>query len=425
VRIALVSYHTSPLASLGSSSAGGMNVYVRRLAEGLAARDVEVDIFTRQECADCEREQEFTPGARVITVRAGPTRVITKDDLAAYAPCFAGNLARYISRRNLRYDAIHSHYWLSGLAAQALRTERQPLVHMFHTLSRVKRHYQADAGKNDPPSRDYGEMSLLRSGQTLVFSTDAEVDDVERLYGFRPKSVAIIPPGVDGVVFGPEDREGARRALGLGSEPLILFVGRMDPAKGVDLLLQAIARLRNRQDQPAARLLVVGGDDGNRDAMAHRELERLKQIANGLGIAERVQWEGVVPQRMLRLFYAASDLCAVPSRYESFGMVALEALSCGRPVVGFRSPGLEQTVRQDRTGILVPSGDVESLAAALDRLVADTQLARRMGLEASQSAKPFSWNRVADLTADLYADLIGRGEESLAPRTSRVMSGRR
>ncbi|HEV3309724.1 MAG TPA: glycosyltransferase, partial [Chloroflexota bacterium] len=201
LRVALISYHTSPLASLGSSAAGGMNVYVRRLAEGLAENEIEVDVFTRHEGGESAKELEFTPGARLITVRAGPTRVLSKAELAGYTPAFARSLACYTSSRKLQYDVIHSHYWLSGLAAQALRTSRQPLVHMFHTLGRVKRHYQPDAGASDPASRDYGELSLLRSGQTVVFSTAAEVDDVERMYGFPPESVAIIPPGVDGDRF--------------------------------------------------------------------------------------------------------------------------------------------------------------------------------------------------------------------------------
>jgi len=417
MRVALISYHTSPLASLGSSSAGGMNVYVRRLAEGLAARDVEVDVFTRQECLDCEPEQEFTPGARLITVRAGPGRVISKGELAGYAPCFAGNLSRYIARRGIQYDVIHSHYWLSGLAAQALRTSHQPVVHMFHTLGRVKRHYQPDAGANDPASRDYGELRLLRSRDTLVFSTDSEVDDVERLYGVRPQSVAIIPPGVDASFFAPVDRGAARRALGLTSEAVIVFVGRMDPAKGVDLLLAATSILREGHAADI-RVVIVGGDDGNRDAVAHRELERLKGIARRLGVEHVVRFDGLVPQTRLPAYYAAADVCAVPSRYESFGMVALEALSAGRPVVGFRSPGLEQTVQDGRSGFLVPSGDVEALAGALGTLVSDRQLARRMGLTARESARRFSWERVADQTLQLYEHLLAAGSDTLALRSS-------
>lgn len=418
LRVALISYHTSPLASLGSSAAGGMNLYVRRLAEGLSDRGHEVDIFTRRECADCDREQEFTPGARLVLVRAGPTRVISKSELGEHTPTFARNVASYASCRALKYDVIHSHYWLSGLAAQALRTSDQPLIHMFHTLSRVKRRYQPDAGQGDPPSRDYGELQLLKSGHPLVFSTEAEIDDVEETYGFRPVHTAIIPPGVDGQVFAPSDRDAARRALGLGSGPIILCVGRMDRAKGVDTLLEAVASLRRSAAVDGLKLIIVGGDDRNRDAVAHRELDRLGTIVKHLRLEGIVVFEGLVPQDRLSQYYAASDVCAVPSRYESFGMVALEALSSGRPVVGFRSRGLEQTIRQEKTGILVPSGDVHALGRALAQVLGDGALARRMGFAARESVKEFSWERVADQSAELYEHLVRCGPRVRERRTS-------
>jgi D-inositol-3-phosphate glycosyltransferase len=413
--VAIVSYHTSPLASLGSSAAGGMNVYVRRLAEGLADRGVEVDIFTRRDSIDAPKELEFTPGARVMTVRAGPPRHLSKAQLAGYAPSFAHSLSRLSHATNRRYDIIHSHYWLSGLAGQTLRTADQPLVHMFHTLSRVKQHYQPDAGRGDPPSRDYGERTLLKSKHTLVFSTDAEVEDVERMYGFRPSSVAIIPPGVDGDRFAPRPAEDARKILGLRPGPLVLFVGRMDRAKGVDFLLEAAALLRQGGGWQDLQVVVVGGDDHNRDAVARSELDRLNVIVRDLGLENTVAFRGVVPQEQLPLYYAACDLCAVPSRYESFGMVALEAMSSGRPVVGFRCRGLEQTVRDGRMGFLVDSGDVEALAGAMGRVLSDHCLGCRMGIAARESVKGFSWHRVADSTIGLYTSLV---EESTETRSA-------
>lgn len=418
MRLALISYHTSPLAPLGSSSAGGMNVYVRRLAEGLAERGVEVDVFTRRDNIDGSKELEFTPGARLIQVRAGPPRVISKAELAAHTPSFAESVARYVSCRDLHYDVIHSHYWLSGLAAQALRSGDQTLVHMFHTLSRVKRLYQPDAGSSDAASRDYAELTLLKSGHTLVFSTESEVEDVERIYGFRPSSVAFIPPGVDPERFAPGKSEQARRLLGLEGGPLILFVGRMDRAKGVDLLLEALSILRSSERWKALRLAVVGGDDNRRDAVARAELGRLHSIVQELGLAEAVLFQGVVPQEKLPAFYAASDVCAVPSRYESFGMVALEALSSGRPVVGFESRGLEQTVRHGRTGMLVPAGDVEGLAGALASVLSDRGLSHRMGMAARESVKKFTWDRVADESVNLYGRLMDDAQEGFALRSS-------
>jgi D-inositol-3-phosphate glycosyltransferase len=408
MRVALISYHTSPLAQLGSSSAGGMNVYVRRLAEGLAESGVQVDVFTRREDSDTPRELEFTPGARLVQVRAGPTRSLSKVELASYTPAFARALADYTASRKLQHDVIHSHYWLSGLAAQVLRTADQPLVHMFHTLGRVKQLYQPDAGVSDPPSRQYGELRLLRSGHTLVFSTEAEVDDVERTYGLRPSAVAIIPPGVDKDRFSPRDAAKARQLLGLDDGPIILFVGRMDRAKGVDLLLHAVARLCRLDRWKSLKIVIVGGDDHHRDAVASSELSRLSAIVDEMGLERNVHFQGVIPQEDLPLYYAACDVCAVPSRYESFGMVALEALASGRPVVGFRSRGLEQTVTSEINGLLVSSGDVTALADGLARVLANPHLALRMGKAARQSVHGASWDLVVERTTDLYARLLAR-----------------
>jgi D-inositol-3-phosphate glycosyltransferase len=416
MRVALISYHTSPLAQLGSSSAGGMNVYVRRLAEGLAGAGVEVDIFTRRDSADSEPELEFAPGARLMTVRAGPARVLPKTDLAHYSSCFAQSLLLLISRQQRHYDVIHSHYWLSGLAAQTIRTDNQPIVHMFHTLGRVKQLYQPGAGDADSPSRNYSELRLLRSGHTMVFSTDAEVDDVERAYGFRPQSIVLIPPGVDSDRFTPADRSEARNALRLGTEAIILCVGRMDKSKGVEFLLEASARLKAARPTLPFRVLIVGGDDSaHPDSTARKELARLQQIAKGLGIADTVEFRGVVPQEELPLYYSAADVCAVPSKYESFGMVALEALSSGCPVVGFKSRGLEHTVRDGRTGLLVESGDIQAMSQALATILTDGCLARRMGIAARASVVEFSWQAVVDRSVDLYSRLLS----STALTTSR------
>jgi D-inositol-3-phosphate glycosyltransferase len=433
VRVAIISYHTSPLAALGSSSAGGMNLYVRRLAEGLAARGVYVDVYTRRDGRHSPPITAFSPGARLISIPAGPERLLNKIELAAYTLPFTRQVAKFVAEESIQYDIIHSHYWLSGLAAQALKTKGQPLVHMFHTLSRVKRLYQPGANASDSPSRDCAEMRLLRADARLVFATGAEIDDVERVYGFRPKSVAIIPPGVDHDRFSPRDAQSARHALGLGSEKVVVCVGRMDRAKGVDALLETAAVLQGASraragrndreltktsvvgDYPTGRtetsrsgaefkVVIVGGNDHRRDGVAAQELARLKAIARDLHISKIVEFRGVVPQEELPLYYAAADVCAVPSRYESFGMVALEAMASGRPVVGFASRGLQQTVRHGRSGLLVPPGDVNGMAAALGHVLSDDALARRMGIAARESVRGFTWDEVVERSLAVYED---------------------
>jgi D-inositol-3-phosphate glycosyltransferase len=297
-------------------------------------------------------------------------------------------------------------------------------------------------------------MRLLRADARLVFATGAEIDDVERVYGFRPKSVAIIPPGVDHDRFSPRDAQSARDALGLGPEKVVVCVGRMDRAKGIDALLEAAAVLQgasraragrndreltktslvgdyppartgqNHQeltktslvgDYPPARtatsrsgaefkVVIVGGNDHRRDGVAAQELARLKAIARELHISKVVEFRGVVPQEELPLYYAAADVCAVPSRYESFGMVALEAMASGRPVVGFASRGLQQTVRHGRSGLLVPPGDVNGMAAAIGHVLSDDALARRMGIAARESVRGFTWDEVVERSLAVYED---------------------
>ncbi|HZT97482.1 MAG TPA: glycosyltransferase [Chloroflexota bacterium] len=419
MRVALISYHTSPLANLGSSAAGGMNLYIRRLAEGLAAAGCRVDVFTRRDSRRFPDMLEFTPGARLLTVRAGPERVVPKEELAGHTMAFARNIAAFASDNKLRYDVIHSHYWLSGIAASALRFRDEPLIHMFHTLQRVKQLYQPSATGADPASRDLAEMRLLRSKLSLVFSTEAEVDDVERVYGFRPDSFSIIPPGVDHDRFQPQDGPTAKARLGLAGRKVVLCVGRMDRAKGVDALLDAITGLRERGElSPAMRLVIVGGSDHRRDGVAADEVARLRGIVRSRDLGRFADFRGVVPQEELPLYYAAADVCAVPSSYESFGMVALEALSCGRPVVGFRSRGLEQTVRDGRSGLLVPVGEALAFGRALNQVLDDPALAKRMGIAARESVRGFSWDLVVKRSMTLYEDLVAGVSPPLAVRSS-------
>lgn len=410
MRVALICYHTSPLAALGSSTAGGMNLYVRRLAEGLGRAGIAVDVFTRRVSSRDVPVNEIGPDVRLFNLPAGPQRVVPKSKLAEYTLEFGKALAAVSSERRLEYDVIHSHYWLSGLAALALRHEGQPLVHMFHTLSRVKRAYQPDSGSDDAACRDCTELRILRAATTLVFATPAEVDDVRRLYGVRPASVALIPPGVDQEQFHPIDAELAKRIVGVQAKRVILCVGRMDRAKGFDYLLTAVGRLRRSSADAldGLKVVIVGGNDERRDGAAGKEVARLKTIARNLRLGNIVGFRGVVPQDELPLYYAAADVCAVPSRYESFGMVALEAMSAGRPVVGFRSRGLEQTVVDGRSGILVQPGDSDAFADALARVLSDPTLARRLGMTARESIRRFTWDAVVEKHRELYMALVAR-----------------
>jgi D-inositol-3-phosphate glycosyltransferase len=416
LRIALISYHTSPLAPLGSSAAGGMNLYVRKLAEGLGRMGIAVDVFTRRDAPGIPLVREVAPNVHLYSLPIGPPRVMTKVELAAYALPFGETLAALVAERGLSYDVIHSHYWLSGLAALRLHEGGQPLVHMFHTLSRVKRAYQPDAGIGDAPWREDAEIRLLHMANVLVLATSAELEDVRRLYGFSPAHVAIIPPGVDQNRFVPSDAAAAQRRLHLEGKRVVLFVGRMDRAKGIDMLLSAAARLRRHPDLSSdLRIVIVGGDDNRRDSVARREVTRLKSIAHNLHLSDIVEFRGVIPQEQLPLYYAAADVCAIPSLYESFGMVALEAMACGRPVVGFKARGLEQTVQNGRSGLLVAAGDVPAFAAALEQVLLDRCLARRFGIAGREAVRQFTWDAVVERSYQLYQEVASGRRYALAP----------
>ncbi|HEY8489457.1 MAG TPA: glycosyltransferase, partial [Dehalococcoidia bacterium] len=327
-RIAFLSMHTSPLARLGGREAGGMNVYVRELARRLAAAGFPVDVFTRRTDPAQPETVALAPGARVVHVAAGPAEPLEKGALPPYAAAFAEGVAAWAEGHGLAYAAVHSHYWISGLAGRSLaRRWDVPHVVMFHTLGEVKN--RARATEHEPNSRIRAEALLAAEADRIVCAHADERDLLARYYGADPARVAVAPLGVDLGRFRPLDRPAARRALGLpAGGRVVLFVGRIEPLKGIDVLLHAVARLEDREE---VTTLVVGGDE-----RSEPELHHLRELARALEIAPRVRFEGPVEHERLPRYYNAADVCVVPSYYESFGLVAVEAMACGTPVVASR-----------------------------------------------------------------------------------------
>jgi D-inositol-3-phosphate glycosyltransferase len=397
-RVAYLSIHTSPLAVPGAGDAGGMNVYVHELAQTMAGRGVQVDVFTRGAAA---AEIEVVPGYRVVQVAAGASPGSGDDALAAVVGDFAEGVARWAVRHRAVYDLLHSHYWLSGWAGLLLHEVlRVPLAISFHTLGRVKdatrRADQAPAGL----LRLAAETEVIARAGCVIASTPTEAAQLIEHYAANPERLCVSPPGIDHEVFFPGSRAESRAALGLdGGGPLVLFVGRLQPLKGPDVALAAFAQLA--ADLPTARLLFVGGPSG---PQGEAEAARLRVEAAGLG--GRVLFRSPVPHRDLPAYYRAADILVVPSRSESFGLVAAEAQACGLPVVAAAVGGLAHAVADGVSGILVDGWDPADWAAALRRVVTDPALAFRLSAGAREQAERFSWPATADRLLELYSGLV-------------------
>ena len=402
-RVAMLSLHTSPLAPLGRTrDAGGMNVYVRELARELGRGGIYVDIFTRRSDPATPFIQWLSEHVRIVSLTAGPAVPLPPTELFPYVDEFTRALARFAERAPHGYDLVHSHYWLSGVAGMVLARQWDvPHTVMFHTVERLK---DQRYGQGEAPSSAAGavrmehEARLAAHADTIIVSTEHERDQLRRLYGLAPDALRIIPCGVDLRSFTPgtrDDRHAARRALGLGDDPLILFVGRLDPIKGLDLLLESVAHMRER-----ARLVIVGGNpEGD------PEVRRLRDRADELGIGARVTLPGAVPQPELVRYYRAADLLAVTSRYESFGLAAVEALACGTPVVASAAGGLPSIVRDGENGRLVTWRSPEAFAEAFDTLCADDHLRAQLAAHARPSVAVYDWHRIGDRVRTLYQEL--------------------
>ena len=409
-RLAVLSLHTSPLAQPGTGDGGGMNVYVRELSSALARAGVACDVFTRAWSDDLASVVDIEPGFRVHYVSAGPPRPMAKEALPTVVEEFAEGVVKSMqgaedlgTEWDAPFDAIHANYWLSGMAGHLIKHRLNlPLVSTFHTLDRVKAEASPEEVEADAPHRRAeAEAAIVRCSDTVLASCSVEATQITELYGADPSRIRIVAPGVDQAFFGPGDRRQARRALGLvGPGPLLLFVGRIQPLKGVSVAVQTLAALST--DHPDARLVVVGGPSGPEGDV---EVARTAALVARLGLADRVVFVPPQPHELLSTYYRASDVCLVPSRSESFGLVALEAAACGTPVVASDVGGLRSLVDHGRTGYLVDEPTPEAFAAWVRQILAEPLLAERLSTGAVLRARRYTWARAAHLLTEIYADL--------------------
>lgn len=398
LHVSVLSMHTSPLAQPGTGDGGGMNVYVRELSTALARAGVVCDVFTRADSPDLRPVVSVEPGFRVHHVEAGPLAPVAKEQLPGLTGAFADAVHDRLDAERLRSDVVHANYWLSGEAGHVLKHRLDiPLVVTFHTLALVK----AAADDAEPPARALAERAVLGCTDLVLANTEIEAEELVRFYDADPTRIEEVPLGVDHAFFSPGSRAGARAALGLGNEPVLLFVGRIQALKAPELGVLTLAASSHRD----ARLLIVGGPSG---ADGQREVDRVRGLVADLGLADRVRFVDPQPHHLLSTYYRAADVCLVPSRSESFGLVALEAAACGTPVVAAKVGGLQHVVADGETGILVSGRDPLVWATAVDRILDDTTRARALSSAAAARSQRYAWSYTAARLRRLYGDLTVR-----------------
>ncbi len=410
-RVAMLSVHACPLAHLGGRDSGGMNVYVRELARELGRRGHEVDVFTRWREKDDPRIQPLGPNARVVHIPSGPMGYWPKMDVYEHLDEFTERLIGHVDTEGKAYDLLHSHYWLSAEVARTLAPRwGVPRVQMFHTLGMVKREVMDEDVDGESDVRVAIERRAVRESAAIVAASRIEVGELRELYEAERAKIHVIPCGVDPALFRPMRQADARERLGRDPcEQMILFVGRIEQIKGIDVLLRALGSLFSRRPElrGQVRLVVVGGAlDPSDDASESEKIHELRRLVHEHRMEPNVAFTGSLDQPTLALYYAAADVCAVPSLTESFGLVALEAMACGTPVVGTRVGGLQTLIEDGRSGLLVPAGDAEALAGAIARVLGDPRLRMHLAHGARDRAEHYTWRMVADRVEELYAKVL-------------------
>ncbi|MFO7584559.1 MAG: glycosyltransferase [Anaerolineales bacterium] len=405
LNVAMLSYHTCPLATLGGKDTGGMNVYVRDLTAELGRQGVHVDVFTRS-------QDEHVPhvlhdlgfGNRVVHIPAGPEQPMPKKELAGHIPQFVEGIKQFAAERGIRYDVIHSHYWMSGLAAEQLKAEwGAPIVHMFHTLGEMKNRIATREDEKEGAYRLDGERQVLRAADVILAATLAEKAQLQWLYKADPRKVTIIPPGVDICHFYPIPPDEAKEYVGIPKEDrMVLFVGRIEPLKGVDTLIKSMSCLRVNEIERPAYLAVIGGDPNVPMEQMSAEMLRLQSLCEDLCMDRMVVFLGKREQDSLPYYYSAAEVLVMPSHYESFGMVALEAMACGTPVVASQVGGLAFLIQDGITGFHVPDQDEDALCDRLTRILGDSSLREKMGRAAADYARSYSWGQIAGQVSKIY-----------------------
>ena len=421
MRIAMLSYHTCPLATLGGKDTGGMNVYVKEVTRQLGRMGIHVDVFTRSQNEHVPHVlHDLGYGNRIVHIPAGPEYPLPKKELINFIPHFVQGIYYFSDTKGLQYDLIHSHYWMSGLAAIELgKTWNIPNIQMFHTLGLMKNRVAQTKDEMEGDYRIDGERKVLKSADRIIAATSAEYAQLLWLYHADVNKITVISPGVDVGKFYPIPADEAKEYIGIPPcNRMLLFVGRIEPLKGLDVLIEAIGIMHQNevfQENPFC-LAIIGGDTG--DGPEHRDIEmsRIKELTEQYGLGDLVTFLGKRNQDSLPYYYSAAEAVVVPSHYESFGMVALEAMACGTPVVASQVGGLAYLVQDGVTGYTVPVDEPQELANRLTLLLQDTNIRDQLGRQAFKLAQDYAWEKIA-------AKLLGTYEEVMNESIGSQISG--
>jgi len=411
-RLAVLSVHTCPLAMLGGKKTGGMNVYIRDFSIELSRRGVQVDVFTRSQ-DDCVPRvvHDLGENGRVIHIPAGPEKPIPVADIQQYLDEFTQGVLNFAQAEAIQYDLIHSHYWLSGLVAEKLRCAwGVPIIQMFHTLGRMKNRIALDESQRASQTRIDGEKRVIAIADRIIAATPAEEAQLHWLYGADKDKIVTIPPGVDLERFHPQSQAAAKDAAGIPQyHQNIVFAGRIEPLKGIDTLLRAIALIQKRRPAAVADVCVaiIGGDPWADDPDV--EMARLQQLRADLDIHDLVTFVGAKDQNVLPRYYAAAEMVVMPSHYESFGLVALEAMAMGTPVIASEVGGLAFLVQDGVNGYHVPSRDPEALAERIYELLTNQERRDELAQNARRHAQQYAWPIIAGRMLRVYASLQRNG----------------
>jgi len=417
MRVAMLSYHTCPLATLGGKNTGGMNVYVQMLTRRLGRLGIHVDVFTRSQDEHVPQVlHDLGYGNRIVHVPSGPEIPLPKPELATYIPTFVEGIRKFSEKKEIHYDLIHSHYWMSGIAGLRLKDEwKVPVINMFHTLGLMKQRVARSSEEAEGEYRVNGEREVLLKADRIVAATQAEFAQLQWLYQANPDKIEIIPPGVDTSHFYPIPADEAKEYIGIPPENrMMLYVGRIEPLKGVDTLIKSIAIIRDKgilDHHCCLCVAIIGGDPTANEENQSEEMARLVSLCDEYGLVDLVTFLGSRKQETLPYFYSAAEAVIMPSHYESFGMVALEAMACGTPVVASEVGGLAFLIRDGITGFHFPAEDPKELSEKLITLIENIDLRTRMSQKAAEVAKEYGWAKIASQIVRLYKDVLGDKKE--------------
>ncbi len=411
MNIAVLSYHTCPLATLGGKHTGGMNVYVRDLTKYLGRFRVHADVFTRSE-DECVPHvlHDLGCGNRVVHIPSGPETPRPKNELVNYLDQFTENIYKFALKKGIHYDLIHSHYWMSGITGAELKREwRIPMVQMFHTLALLKNPSSRTESERETNERIEGEKFVISVSDLITASTINEKEKLVELYQTPEEKIRVVPPGVDTSRFYPIPKDEAKEFLGIPvDENMLLFVGRIEPLKGIDTLIHAIAQMRKSDVMSNCPhyLYIIGGEPDSAKLDMDYEMQRLQALCRELDVGDMILFLGKKDQDTLQYYYSAAEIVIMPSNYESFGLVALEAMACGTPVVATQVGGLQHLVQNGITGFTIPHNDPIALEEKLTQLVCQDELREQMKKNSVEYAQTFSWDVITPKIISVYKEAL-------------------